>query len=158
MRENKIEQKFLACAYENAQKLKQAEQDVLNLVLQPKVAWLPLKTMLCTYVYKAYEDRADLVKKNAVLKNALENPVQIHYATHIKPWNTPTSKMSHLWFYYLAQTPFFKPFMEKLTAKPEISMPNSKFYLFKKIEILKVKNGKARLFGFIPLKIKFLSC
>lgn len=149
MRDDDMEAKLVEYLEANAYRLKQAEQDVLNIVLYPKIKLLPIKAMVCTYLYDIYETQANLSDTNrAWLKEATENPIQIHYAGAQKPWNTPTCTKSDIWFAYLTKTPFFYDIMRNV-AEPKL--PDCKFYLFNKIEILKIKNNKARLFGCIPV-------
>ena len=148
MREDDKESELVSFALDNLHRLKQAEQDSLNLVLSPKILNLSPNFLICTYLY-------DMIKKDDdggwLTPKVFENPVQIHYATHIKPWNTPTCTHSHLWFSYLARTPFFYEVMERLLSPKERQLPNGKWYLFNKIEILKIKDGKIRLFGIFRL-------
>lgn len=152
MRDDDMEAKLVEYLEANAYRLKQAEQDVLNIVLYPKIKLLPIRAMVCTYLYDIYETRANLSDIDKVwLKKATENPIQIHYAGAQKPWNAPTCTKSDIWFGYLTKTPFFYDIIRKI-AEPKL--PDCKFYLFNKIEILKIKNNKVRLFGCIPVSRK----
>ncbi|MGX3097342.1 glycosyltransferase family 8 protein [Helicobacter sp. 23-1046] len=160
MREDNMETKCVAYFEQNLHRLKQAEQDVLNLVLHPKIKLLPTRAMVCTYLYDMLdndkffgnEQKLSEVDKSWI-KEATKNPIQLHYAGGQKPWNAPNCTKDDVWFGYLFKTPCFYELMKKL-ATPKL--PNCRLYLFGKIEILKVKNGKIRLFGFIPItKIQF---
>ena len=161
MREDNMEAKCMAYFEQNLHRLKQAEQDVLNLVLHPKIKLLPTRAMVCTYLYdmlendNCFDNEQKLSEMDKFwIKEATKNPIQLHYAGAQKPWNAPTCTKSDIWFGYLFRTPCFYELMKKL-ATPKL--PNCRFYLFGKIEILKIKNGKIRLFGFIPIaKIKFI--
>ncbi len=44
--------------------------------------------------------------------------------------------------------------MRKITAPKLPELPDCEFYLWNKIEIIKIKNGKARLFGFMSIAKK----
>ena len=112
MREDKVEQQLL----ENFKKYKtvitQPEQDIINITIpNNKILYLPLKYMFCTYMYRLIEkDKRLNIKcsgswfyylskkwKNKIksdkyyskknIEEAFLNPVQIHYATGVKPWN-----------------------------------------------------------------------
>ena len=161
MREDGMEVKCVAYLKQNAHRLKQAEQDVLNLVCYPKIKLLPERFMVCTYLYDMIENNEffgneiTLGKQDKVwIKEALNKPIQLHYAGAQKPWNTPTCTKSDVWFSYLLKTPFFYEVMRKITAPKLPELPDCKFYLWNKIEIIKIKNGKARLFGFMPIAKK----
>lgn len=165
MREDGMEAKCVAYLKQNAHRLKQAEQDVLNLVCYPKIKLLPERFMVCTYLYDMIENNEffgneiTLGKQDKVwIKEALSKVIQLHYTGAQKPWNTPTCTKSDIWFSYLLKTPFFYEVMRKITAPKLPELPDCKFYLWNKIEIIKIKNGKARLFGFIPIvkKKRFL--
>lgn len=161
MREDGMEAKCVAYLKQNAHRLKQAEQDVLNLVCYPKIKLLPERFMVCTYLYDMIENNEffgneiTLGKQDKVwIKEALSKVIQLHYAGAQKPWNTPTCTKSDVWFSYLLKTPFFYEVMRKITAPKLPELPDCKFYLWNKIEIIKIKNGKARLFGFMPIAKK----
>ena len=86
-REEKIEEKFVRCFIENKGRLKQAEQDILNLCCYPKIKELPIRNLVCTYMYN--KGAYDYIKDETILieiEKAKKFPVQLHYATPIKPW------------------------------------------------------------------------
>lgn len=151
LRKDNMELKMIKCLEQNLHRLKQAEQDVLNLVLYPKIKFLPTNYMVCTYHYDIVKTKSHLSSDEIWLKEAIENPIQIHYAGSTKPWNDPSCTKSDIWFAYLTKTTFFSDLIKKVI---EPKLFDCKFYLFNKIEILKIKNNKARLFGFIPISIK----
>lgn len=155
MREDGMEAKCVAYLKQNAHRLKQAEQDVLNLVYYPKIKLLPERFMVCTYLYDMIENNEffgneiTLGKQDKVwIKEALSKVIQLHYAGAQKPWNTPTCTKSDVWFSYLLKTPFFYEVMRKITAP---KLPDEKYYLFKIIKALKIKKNKLKLFGFLPI-------
>lgn len=152
MRDDNMQAKCVTYLKQNLHRLKQAEQDVLNLVLHPQIKLLPIRAMVCTYLYDMLEKQGESKRGDkAWLREATQNPIQLHYAGEEKPWNAPTCTKSDVWFAHLCKTPFFYEVMEKI-ATPKLS--DCKFYLLNKIEILKIKNGKIRLFGFIPIAMK----
>ena len=72
--------------------------------------------MTCSYMYDKYhlddlQDEENFSKKE--LKEAYENPIQLHYATHIKPWNDRSCTKSEIWFKYLIKTNFKIDFIIK---------------------------------------------
>lgn len=159
MREDGMEAKCVAYLKQNAHRLKQAEQDVLNLVCYPKIKLLPERFMVCTYLYDMIENNEffgneiTLGEQDKVwIKEALSKVIQLHYAGAQKPWNTPTCTKSDVWFSYLLKTPFFYEVMRKITAP---KLPDCKLYLFDKIKIIKIKDNKIRFLGFIPIVKRF---
>lgn len=102
MRREKVGERLLNYLRDNAQRLIQAEQDVLNLVCVGHIFKLPVRTMICTYHYDRLAD--DEVEP---WRTALEHPIQLHYATSVKPWNDATSTLSDIWWKYVARTSFF---------------------------------------------------
>lgn len=159
MREDGMEAKCVAYLEQNLHRLKQPEQDVLNLVCYPKIKLLPERFMVCTYLYDMIENNEffgneiTLGKQDKVwIKEALSKVIQLHYAGAQKPWNTPTCTKSDIWFSYLLKTPFFYEVMRKITAP---KLPDCKLYLFDKIKIIKIKDNKIRFLGFIPIVKRF---
>lgn len=159
MREDGMEAKCVAYLEQNLHRLKQPEQDVLNLVCYPKIKLLPERFMVCTYLYNMIENNEffgneiTLGKQDKVwIKEALSKVIQLHYAGAQKPWNTPTCTKSDVWFSYLLKTPFFYEVMRKITAP---KLPDCKLYLFDKIKIIKIKDNKIRFLGFIPIVKRF---
>ena len=117
IREDNLEEKFLKELENNIDRIKQPEQDILNMVCYPKIKKIPLRNMVCTYVYKLYDKENLQDEKNWTakeLKEAMENPVQIHYAGPEKPWNKYDSLKSDNWFYYLSQTLFLKEVLNNI--------------------------------------------
>lgn len=112
MREAFIEEKLIKCLEKNSKRVRQPEQDILNLVCYPKIKYLHLKYMTCTYLYDLYKNEDDFKNDSQFsekeLKEAFYSPVQLHYATHIKPWLNPSCAKSEEWFKYLVKTPFLK--------------------------------------------------
>lgn len=159
MREDGMEAKCVVYLEQNLHRLKQPEQDVLNLVCYPKIKLLPERFMVCTYLYDMIENNEffgneiTLGKQDKVwIKEALSKVIQLHYAGAQKPWNTPTCTKSDVWFSYLLKTPFFYEVMRKITAP---KLPDCKLYLFDKIKIIKIKDNKIRFLGFIPIVKRF---
>jgi lipopolysaccharide biosynthesis glycosyltransferase len=123
MRQDGIEEQLLRFANENAHRLRQPEQDVLNLVCYPKIKLLPADSMVCTYCYDYYRTDADLESdlnySAEEVRQALNHPVQLHYAGSIKPWNKPDCTKSEVWFATLSETPFLRDHLAVLAESVE---------------------------------------
>jgi len=134
MREDNIENRLIKYAFENTKKIRQLEQDVVNLICYPYIKILPANSMVCTYHYDMYKSSSDL--KNDIhfseseVKNALASPIQLHYATATKPWSHPECTKSIIWFSYLFQTPFSIDYL---------SIMENKYKLFRGKTILDIK-------------------
>lgn len=103
MREDKMVDKFINFALKNAKRIKQPEQDTVNLLCYPNIKLLHPKTMVCAFHYDMYQNNSDYSKdlrySSVVVKEAIEKPVQLHYAGK-KPWNGGKTK-AKIWFEYL---------------------------------------------------------
>lgn len=121
MRHNncEIEQQFLQCLKDKAKYLKQAEQDVLNLVVpENKKRFMPLAALVCSYFYDmfVYDSDYDTDPHYSAqeLRDAMRNPIQLHYAMPKKPWRNPDVTKTDVWFEYLLKTPFANEWLENL--------------------------------------------
>jgi len=118
LRLNDFENIFVEYLKENSQRLIQAEQDVINFCCnESQIRFLPLNNLVCTYAYDFFDsqDKYDTDKNYSSndIKNALDNPIQIHYATSVKPWNDPTCSKSDMWYKYLTKSGAFYDFFRK---------------------------------------------
>lgn len=127
IRKDNLESKFISFAFENCKRIIQPEQDTINICCGDKKKALSPRALVCTYLYDMYRSELDFNKGSgydaATIKDALNNPIQVHYATTKKPWLEVCPKQE-LWFSYLAKTPFFEEYMRGL-------MPENKKVLFK---------------------------
>lgn len=121
LREDKMEEKFIECFINDGYRINQMEQDVLNLCCFPKTKDLPLKYLTCSYVWDLYKDESDFINdvnfSELELKEAMKNPVQLHYATSTKPWKNVDSTKSEEWFKYIVKTPFLSEYLKNLPEK-----------------------------------------
>ncbi|MGL5000052.1 MAG: glycosyltransferase family 8 protein [Cetobacterium sp.] len=142
IRQDNMEKKFLECLKNKLEILCQPEQDILNLCCYPKIKQLDLKYMVCSYMYELYKEEKDfiddLIYSKKELKNALKNPVQLHYATHKKPWNYPKTTKSEEWFKVLVKTVFLKDYLENIDKKMN-SEDGIKNIILKKVSLGKRK-------------------
>ena len=127
IRKDDLERKFIDFAFENCERIIQPEQDTINICCGDKKKALSPRALVCTYLYDMYKSEVDYTKGSGydadTIKDALNNPIQVHYATTKKPWLEVCPKQE-LWFSYLAKTPFFKEYMRGL-------MPENRKVLFK---------------------------
>jgi len=126
-RKDKMEEKFIQFFKDNAYRINQAEQDVLNLCCYPKTKKLPLRYIACTYLwdfYKTPDDfKNDAYYTETELQGAMDHPIQLHYATSVKPWKNVECTKSEEWFKYLVKTPFLQEFLQGLPYKIIIPKP-----------------------------------
>ncbi|MBR1915789.1 MAG: hypothetical protein IJ830_05075 [Alphaproteobacteria bacterium] len=120
MRQDHIEQKCIDFLKKNIAYLKLPNQEVLCQVCYPKIKLLHPKNMTLTlwYVEKEYTFCYDYTARKEEIDEALNNPVQLHYVNpppHYKypqkwkkPWTDPFCPKAEIWYYWLAQTPFFE--------------------------------------------------
>lgn len=120
IREDGLEKKFIEFAESNCSRIIQPEQDTINIVCGKKKKNLHPRALVCTYLYDMYKNDEDYNNAYgydaATVRFALENPIQVHYATTRKPWLAVCPKQA-LWFSYLAKTNFFEEYMR--TVMPE---------------------------------------
>ena len=118
LREDNMEEKFVECFEKEGHRINQMEQDVLNLCCYPKTKRLPLKYVACSYMwdeYKSEKDKeTDIWYSKKEIEDAMENTVQLHYATSRKPWKNVDCTKSEVWFEYLVKTNFLREYLEKL--------------------------------------------
>lgn len=124
LRKDHMEEKFVAFLKENAYRLLQSEQDVINFCCEAdQVVYLPLANVTCSYMYELFNTEESLCSDPTYtaqeLQEAMEHPIQLHYATGTKPWNAPISTKSDIWYYYLAQSGMYYDFMKKQEALSE---------------------------------------
>ena len=118
LREDHMEEKFIRCFETEGHRINQMEQDVLNLCCYPKTKKLPLKYVACSYMwdeYKTEKDKeTDIYYTKEEIEDAMNNTVQLHYATSTKPWKNVNCTKSEVWFKYLIKTNFLREYLEKL--------------------------------------------
>ena len=158
MRKDNLEEKFVEFATKNCKRIIQPEQDTINIICYPHIKPLEPNALVCTYFYDIYKTEDDFNNdinySSKQLKYALDNPIQLHYATHIKPWLHPESIKSEIWYSYLKDTPYDMDVLKTLVNKNINSHKNKtyKIKLFNKVPIIKIrKNNKCYLFNFIKI-------
>lgn len=98
------------------------DQDIINIAFQNKIKVLPLKYNLMTKYFPLNETNKNFEKiKNVYteksIQEALQNPIIIHYADKIKPWNEPDSELAKYWWETAKESPFYEKFLLKLCSK-----------------------------------------
>ena len=118
IRNDDMEKKFIAFFEKEGNKLNQAEQDVLNICCFSKIAYLPLEYVACSYLWDYFKSDNDFNAENKYsvkeIKHAMSHPIQLHYATSIKPWKNVNCTKSEEWFKYIVKTPFLNDFLDNL--------------------------------------------
>lgn len=133
LRDDNMEKKFIDCFINEGYRINQMEQDVLNLCCYPKTKKLPLRYLACSYMWDIYLSEEDMLTDSHYtkeeIKNAMEHPVQLHYATSTKPWKDVSCTKSEEWFRYIVKTPFLSDYLKYLSQNiltinntPEISI------------------------------------
>jgi lipopolysaccharide biosynthesis glycosyltransferase len=116
MRSDGCQQKFLDYAKDNAHRILQPEQDVINVTCHPYIKILPADSIVCSYSYEYYDSKADyacdLRYSSDEVESALKKPVQLHFAGAEKPWSHPSCTMAHVWFQILARTPLLTEYLK----------------------------------------------
>lgn len=118
MRKDKIEKKCLKFLKENIKKIIFPEQDTLNYCVYGKIKFLPLNYVTCTYMWNLYTHENHYLNDGIYIKkeiiDAMENPIQLHYASTEKPWKYVDCIKSEIWFKYIVKTEFLKDFLNIL--------------------------------------------
>ena len=112
MRKFGFAEKAMRYFAENAHRLIQPEQDVINLVGEGRIHYFSERAMVTIAFYVLSDD-----DEKARMREALEHPIQLHYSSATKPWNFPVSPKAHLWWEICAQTPFFYEAIGRLLPK-----------------------------------------
>lgn len=149
MRQQRLVEILLRFLEDNSSRLRQPEQDVLNLVCFPQVQHLKVGTMVCNYAYDLYispsDFESDVYYKSSEIRNALLFPVQLHFAGSAKPWNSPGCTKSEVWYEYVFKTPFAKEFLQTMQKK---------FDLFKARRLIDIQIPLSRRNRLVVLKMR----
>ena len=98
-REGGAVQKWFSYAKANVKKLLLPEQDVMNICSWPKIKIVSSRYMSIAAYMPRYEKMTNEERcKNPAWDDMYANPVQIHYASGVKPWKYPASPMAGKWF------------------------------------------------------------
>ena len=124
MRRDNAEKMFVDYLADNSHRLLQPEQDTMNFCCTEKnIYYLPLNNLVCSYCYDVFNTKkslkSDMNYSAKQIKCALNKPIQLHFATHKKPWNDSSITMADVWFLYLEKTGFAQELLQN--AYNEIS-------------------------------------
>jgi lipopolysaccharide biosynthesis glycosyltransferase len=121
MRADGCQRKFIDYAKKNSHRVRQPEQDVINLTCYPHIKILPAASMVCSYSYEYYTSHADYASdlhySPQEVESALNNPIQLHFAGSEKPWSHPSCTMGHVWFQILARTPLLTEYLKVMESR-----------------------------------------
>lgn len=142
-REDGITRAFVDYLSEHSGRLLQLEQDVINFCCKERqIEYLPLSYVVCSYMYDVCKSDAaccsDPFYTYREMKDAMEHPIQLHYATKTKPWNTPDSTKAEIWYEYLKKTEFYEDYLNKKASekqKTQIPLPEKDFFAQKEPKI-----------------------
>lgn len=102
--------KFISVLRQN-KKLRAPDQDVLNIVCQGKVTFLPPEWNVCWHWKEHISPR--LLKKCRAYETEINSPALIHYASDRKPWNSPEKELADQWWLYANMLPFKEEIQKK---------------------------------------------
>lgn len=118
MRQDQIEMQMLEFLKQNIKKLIYPEQEVLNYVCSPQTEYISLKYMMgASWVKDEISQLKSLQQYYSPytlseITEAFEKPVQLHYASALKPWNSPECYRLEIWFAALSKTIFVKDYLK----------------------------------------------
>ena len=91
--------RWFSFAQGNFDRLVLLEQDVINICCAPKVQAVSSRFMAIAGYEPAYRSLSEAERAaNPAWDDMFAHPVQIHYASGVKPWKYPYSACSGLWF------------------------------------------------------------
>lgn len=133
IRKKHLQQLMIDCYRDNSDRIIQPEQDVINLCCYPHISYLPMNYLVCVGDYTvdianvSFVSDIESAKENFI--QALQNPIQLHYAGFLKPWNSFFTRKQKLWFKELFRNGFF---IDYLCDLPYFLYRRSKKYSLKR--------------------------
>ena len=98
-REEGATKKWFDFACANISKLLLLEQDVLNICSWPKIKVVSSRYMAIAAYWPEYMKKDEAARKaNPAWDEMYSNPVQVHFASGIKPWKYPNTPLAGKWF------------------------------------------------------------
>lgn len=147
-RQDGMSSRWMDFAKENFRRLYLLEQDVINIVCHPKVKLVSSRYMAIAGYEPNYRRLTDAERAaNPAWDEMFANPVQIHYASGIKPWKYPQCPCSKLWFEALLASGLFDRWREWYDSfmLPYMRMATGKTFLDFTIPLRKGKKLHFRL-------------
>lgn len=125
IREHSMQKKLTDYYKANYHKLCLPEQDCMILCCWPYIEYLPIKFCVGNYYYKINPDTAAFYQDNdglpkaheeacRLFKEALDNPVQLHYVGENKPWNSLSVIKHGVWLSFLRESGCTARFLKEL--------------------------------------------
>ncbi|KAA6315644.1 hypothetical protein EZS27_033929, partial [termite gut metagenome] len=122
IRENCKQKEMVEYYKSNLHRLILPEQNCIILTCYPYLKDLPVSYVVATYYYKLNIDKINFNMKKfsnrdmAVnsFKEALNNPIQLHYAGHKKPWNSFFIPKWRSWIKVISKSGFFFYYLKML--------------------------------------------
>ncbi len=115
------------------------DQDVLNFIFKNNVKFISERFNFQYYLFKAVTEYSSNRVTEAYLQ-AANNPLIIHYTTHIKPWNTPGCAFGTVFWSYARRSPFYEEIIyDNLSGKQTCKHEAAFFSKIRKAFILILK-------------------
>lgn len=125
IREHSMQKRLTDYYKANYHRLCLPEQDCIILCCWPAIEYLPMKFCVCNSYYKENPDTAAFYRENdgwpttrqeasLLFREALENPVQLHYVGACKPWNSLSVTKQGIWFSLLRESGCTARFLKHL--------------------------------------------
>ncbi len=147
-REEEIFDKLFENINKYSKFLKFPDQDAFNITFAPKIKYIfSIFNAAPYFTYKNEEEK----------KEALKNPVVIHWAGGLKPWHSIKCMMSDIFFFYARFSPFYEEIMQDIYVKTLLKIEGGgityknffeKIFSCKKSEYIKYKHKVITCFGF----------
>lgn len=113
IREANLDKVWFDYAQKHFSRLILFEQDVLNYVSGHQMKALPGSAMAIAGYYAHYQTLSEADRKsNPAWDEMYKHPIQVHYASGIKPWKYPDSPMADLWFDALLKSGLFPQWLK----------------------------------------------
>lgn len=111
IREDDVENKMVAYAYENINKMGNPEQETINDCCYPNIKVLPPNILVSTrrkFDVRKIED----METKKYFKNAIKRPLQLHFAEkHLKAWDHVLAPKYDKWLEYLYKTTYYQDYL-----------------------------------------------
>lgn len=120
MREDNIENKLLDFIEKNIDKLRYPEQEAFNYICHENVKYINIKYMMVPMWIRPDISNNEINQKyysfysGKDVLNAFFHPVQIHYASWLKPWNSFQCDHFADWIEALSRTIFLQEYLSNL--------------------------------------------
>jgi len=140
LRKNRMTRRFLDLVENN---YSSDDQDIINIACYNQIKHLHMKYNVMTKYLNEGDDNNKRMYKvfdSEEIKEALNNPVIIHYVDKIKPWHDPNSIWADQWWQYAVFSPFWNdPAMSLNQVFEILKKQRLKFEKVQK-ELIEVRN------------------